>query len=79
MLDIAFLENGRCFARRVVAATIRLATPFYGHWLPGRKLKPAIWKKAEAEGLLPRNEDYANWVSGFIPTFWPIRVLPVLT
>jgi hypothetical protein len=36
------------------------------YWLPGRKLKPAIWTKAEIDGLLPADGDYANWVSGFV-------------
>lgn len=35
------------------------------YWLPGRKLKPAIWKRAEEDGLLPLDSDYANWTRGF--------------
>ncbi|MHC2241325.1 hypothetical protein [Bradyrhizobium elkanii] len=39
---------------------------FWKYWLPGRKLKPADWGRAEADNLLPPDAGYANWVSGFI-------------
>lgn len=32
--------------------------------LPGRKLKAANWSRAEA--LIPPDEDYADWTSGFV-------------
>jgi hypothetical protein len=34
--------------------------------LPGKRLKPAIWARAEQDGLLPLDSDYVNWTSGFV-------------
>lgn len=34
------------------------------YWLPGRKLMPVRWTKAD--GFIPPEDDYRNWISGFV-------------
>lgn len=34
--------------------------------LPGKRLKPAHWARAERDDLLPLDEDYQEWTTGFV-------------
>jgi hypothetical protein len=59
------------FARRLSDHVLRSENNlrkknFWKYRLPGRKLKPASWARAEHDDLLPLDADYVSWTSGFV-------------
>jgi hypothetical protein len=57
------------FARRLSDHVLRSENQLrkskgWRYWLPGRKLKPAVWTRAG--DLLPTDAQYENWISGFV-------------
>jgi hypothetical protein len=68
----ALLNTDDCifFARRLTDHILRSENRLrrskgWKYWLPGRKLKPIVWTKAD--DLLPRESAYLAWTSGFVP------------
>nr|WP_157676691.1 hypothetical protein [Afipia sp. GAS231] len=59
------------FARRLSDHILRYESRLrrskgWKYWLPGRRLKPANWSKAEEDHLLPADSAYVAWTSGFV-------------
>lgn len=73
-----FAQTDDCifFARRLTDHILRSENQLrrskgWKYWLPGRKLKPIVWTKAE--DLLPLDSAYIAWTSGFVPDRSPMQ------